>query len=152
LKGRTPNTLWGPRAPLSAEERAVFLRAVESNRRAERALRGHAADEPLEHAVRAAVDRVAVRDALCAHDYLTITARKSRTVSPPDAYASLPAGPAAGTLAAPAAAAEFRRHAEKVQPDMELPWRSHIAPAAPPREPLPPRNPDACPGIVLAIG
>jgi len=111
LQGRTPAELWDPRVPLSAEQREVFLRTVECNRLAERALRGLAGDDPLEHAARAAIDRVAVRDALCVHGYLTITARKSRAVSPPAACASVPGMSSAGTLADPSRAVALLRGA-----------------------------------------
>lgn len=120
LKGRTPAELWNPRAPLSHEEREVFLRAVASNRLAERALRGHAASDPLDHRTRSTIDRVAVRDALCEHGYLTITVRKSRAVSQPAGCPSF-----SGTAASPALAAAVRRGAGEVQ--------AHREPYAPPQ-------------------
>jgi transposase InsO family protein len=131
LKGCTPGELWNPRVPLSAEERGIFLRVVEANRLAERALHGYAANDPLDHRTRAAIDRVAVRDALCAHGYLTITARKSRAVSPPATCASELAACSAGMLAHPPFPAAILGGAGEAPADREPYELSQLALAAP---------------------
>ena len=99
LEGRTPAEAWDGRVPLSSEERETFLRSVEARRLAERVQRGHAADEVLDHAALAAIDRVAVRDALCDLEYLKIRAKKSGKVLRSKAWPCLGATPAACALA-----------------------------------------------------
>jgi hypothetical protein len=106
LKGRTPVELWDPRVSPSRDERETFLAAVELGRLAERAQRAHGPDQALNHAARAAIDRVAVRDALCDLGYLTIKAGKSGRDLSAAARPCLGVGPAACVPAAPPAALE----------------------------------------------
>jgi len=103
----------------SRDEREAFLRAVELRRLAERAQRGHGPDEALGHAACAAIDRVAVRDALCDLGYLTIKAGKSGRTLSAAARPCLGVGPAACVLAAPPPAPERIPDAGDVSSGME---------------------------------
>lgn len=77
-QGPTAAELWDSREPIRDPQRQAFIQSVESNRSV---VRGHWDIEPgaaLEHHQQAAVDRRAVRDALVAHDLLTILPRKPK--------------------------------------------------------------------------
>ncbi len=74
LKGTTPDAVWEARAPLSGERRAYFRSAVERYQAQGWDMRGgKPADRS--HWDEAAVDRVALRRALVAHDLLLFTRR-----------------------------------------------------------------------------
>jgi transposase InsO family protein len=71
-RGPTADQLWAQRAPIAADERAIFQATVENQRALVRASWDFAPDEALTHYQAAAVDRRAVRDALLARDLLKI--------------------------------------------------------------------------------
>jgi transposase InsO family protein len=79
LAGATPAQVWQQRPALSAEERQQFLDCVEACRQQVLATWDRAAAVDLSRSGRAALDRLAVRDALCGLGYLTIHRRR-----PPD--------------------------------------------------------------------
>jgi hypothetical protein len=76
LRGMTPDQVWSARRFLTAGERARFQLAVEQWRREERARQGLPAAELLTRSQRAAVDRIALRRALVAHDLLLFLRRR----------------------------------------------------------------------------
>jgi transposase InsO family protein len=78
LQGRTSADLWRERIPVGASEREEFLTAVELQRRTVLSQWGRPPDEALSRAGRAALDRIAVRNALCDLGYLTIKRRRVR--------------------------------------------------------------------------
>jgi len=76
LKGQTPEQVWEARSPLTNEERTRFAATVETLRREERTERGLPPDETLKRCQHAAVDRIALRRALVAHDLLLFRRRR----------------------------------------------------------------------------
>jgi len=128
LQGAAPAELWNARLPISDEERNTFLRTVESYRLAERARRGHAPHEALDHWACSAIDRAAVRDALGACGYLTITPARSRIATPSHVPTPQPTPPT------------------PVTPAPIVPVPPHV----PARLPAPPR-PAPCPTPSLAV-
>jgi hypothetical protein len=68
----TPAEAWQERRRPEAKERAAFLEAVKRRQREARQQQGYPADTPLQRAAQAAVDRVAIRDALVAAGLLRI--------------------------------------------------------------------------------
>jgi transposase InsO family protein len=76
LKGLTPDQVWSARRFLTAGERARFELTVEQCRREERDRQGLPGAEPLPRNKRAAVDRIALRRALVAHDLLLFRRRR----------------------------------------------------------------------------
>jgi transposase InsO family protein len=71
-RGPTPAEAWQERRRPEAKERAAFLEAVKRLQREARQQQGYPADTPLDRAAQAAVDRVAIRDALVATGLLRI--------------------------------------------------------------------------------
>jgi len=86
-RGPTAGQLWQERQPLTTEERAVFLVAVDARRLESRQALHFSAAEPLAHYAQAAVDRRAVRDALVDLGLLAIEPRHKRAAP---ARAALP--------------------------------------------------------------
>ena len=76
LHGKTPDQVWDARRQLSMAEHVLFQATVEKFRREERTNRDLPADEPLTRTEQAAVDRVALRRALVAHDLLLFRRRR----------------------------------------------------------------------------
>jgi hypothetical protein len=76
LHGRTPDQVWEARAVLTTAERAAFAATVEEYRAEERSRRDWPADVLLSRTEQAAVDRVALRRALVAHDLLLFRRRR----------------------------------------------------------------------------
>ena len=76
LHGATPDQVWQTRRPLTTEERAAFQATVEQFRTEARVERGLPAHGPLTRTEQAAVDRVALRRALVAHDLLLFRRRR----------------------------------------------------------------------------
>jgi transposase InsO family protein len=74
LKGTTPDAVWDARARLIGERRALFRTAVQRYQGEGWDIRGGKPAEP-SHWDEAAVDRVALRRALVAHDLLLFTRR-----------------------------------------------------------------------------
>ena len=74
LGGRTPQQVWQARRPLTPEDRETFQVTVDQFRRDERALRG-LVEESSSRTEQAAVDRVAYRRALVAHELLLFRRR-----------------------------------------------------------------------------
>ena len=75
LGGRTPQQVWQARRPLTPEDRETFQVTVDQFRRDERALRG-LVEESSSRTEQAAIDRVAYRRALVAHDLLLFGRRR----------------------------------------------------------------------------
>jgi hypothetical protein len=71
----TPAEVWGGRKQLKSEERSAFATTVRQFQQEARPRRGFPAEEPLERASQAAVDREALGRALVAHDLLSFTSR-----------------------------------------------------------------------------
>ena len=76
LHGRVPAQLWQARAPLGAADQARFEATVAQYRAEERLQHGWLEDEPLNRTEQAAIDRVAFRRALVAHDLLLFRRRR----------------------------------------------------------------------------
>jgi transposase InsO family protein len=76
LHGLTPDQVWQARGPLTAEDRDRFQATVEQFRTEARVEQGLPAEEPLTRLQQAAVDRVAFRRALVAHDLLLFRRRQ----------------------------------------------------------------------------
>jgi hypothetical protein len=76
LQGLTPEQVWEARTALAAEERASFQATVEHHRREERSRRGLPMEGVLCRTEQAAIDRVAYRRALVAHDLLLFRRRR----------------------------------------------------------------------------
>jgi transposase InsO family protein len=76
LRGRTPEQVWQARAPLDADAQARFWASVAHYRAKERLQQGWLEDEPLRRTDQAALDRVAFRRALVAHDLLLFRRRR----------------------------------------------------------------------------
>lgn len=76
LHGLTPEQVWQARGSLTAQDRAAFQDTVEQFRTGTRIERGLPAREPLTRTQQAAVDRVALRRALVAHDLLLFRRRR----------------------------------------------------------------------------
>lgn len=74
-KGPTAGELWSERQAVSAVQRSAFRATVQEHRADVLAQWHFPAGEPLDHDPAAAVDRRAIRDALLAHDLLTIHPR-----------------------------------------------------------------------------
>ncbi len=72
-RGPTPEEAWRERAPIVAEERAAFRKAVRRLECGARQQQDCPPDIALDPVVQAAVDRVAIRRALAAHGLLTFT-------------------------------------------------------------------------------
>jgi hypothetical protein len=70
VHGPTPAEAWEGRRRLDAGERAAFAAEVERRRREARRAQGYAAEAVLGRTAGAAVDRVAIRDALVARGLL----------------------------------------------------------------------------------
>jgi hypothetical protein len=75
LHGLTPQQVWDARQPLSADERQRFDATLTQLQIEARTERGLTADEPLNRAEQAAVDRAAIRRALVAHELLLFRRR-----------------------------------------------------------------------------
>jgi hypothetical protein len=75
LHGATPDECWDARVPLDAAARSQFRAAVARYRVETMQTKGLQPADPLTHWVAAAVDRVALRRALVAHDLLLLTRR-----------------------------------------------------------------------------
>jgi hypothetical protein len=88
---RTPGEAWQQRTPLTDEERRAFRKTVAVKRCIERAKREVPVDETLDRQDQAALDRVAVSEALQAHGLLSISPRGGRWPAPPPACALAPA-------------------------------------------------------------
>jgi transposase InsO family protein len=73
LQGATPDKTWDARAPLPAEGRERFRVAVQHYQTETREQQGPLAEDQVTHWTQAAVDRVALRRALVAHDLLLFT-------------------------------------------------------------------------------
>jgi transposase InsO family protein len=82
-RGPTAGQLWEQRQPLTSDDRAAFLAAVDSRRLESREALHFSPAEPLEHYAQAAVDRRAVRDALVAQGLLNIEPRHKRAAPAP---------------------------------------------------------------------
>jgi putative transposase len=76
LRGLTPAQAWQARAPLDAAAHARFQATVAQYRVEERLQHGWLDDEPLCRTEQAAIDRVAFRRALVAHDLLLFRRRR----------------------------------------------------------------------------
>jgi putative transposase len=76
LQGLTPEQVWEDRTALTMEDRAAFQATVEHHRREERSRRGLPAGDVLPRTEQAAIDRVAYRRALVAHDLLLFRRRR----------------------------------------------------------------------------
>jgi transposase InsO family protein len=76
LKGFTPEQVWESRAELTPDDRVAFRATVEQYRREEQTRRGLLAAEALSMTEQAAVDRVAFRRALVAHELLVFRRRR----------------------------------------------------------------------------
>jgi len=76
LRGLTPEQVWEARAALTEEQRASFRATVEYYRREERSQRGLPLEGLLCRTEQAAIDRVAYRRALVAHDLLLFRRRR----------------------------------------------------------------------------
>jgi hypothetical protein len=76
LHGATPSQVWEVRPPLATEDRVRFQATVEQCRSEERAQRGLPVQGLLSRTEQAAVDRVALRRALVAHDLLLFRRRR----------------------------------------------------------------------------
>jgi hypothetical protein len=68
----TPAEAWAPRRPIEAAERVTFAAAVHRQQRAARRQQGHPPTGSLGRTTEAAVNRVAIREALIAHGLLWI--------------------------------------------------------------------------------
>lgn len=95
---RTPGEAWEQRTPLTGEERRAFRKTVAIKRCLERTKREIPVDETLDRQDQAALDRVAVSEALQAHGLLTISPRGGRWPAPPPACALAPAGSSGSEL------------------------------------------------------
>jgi transposase InsO family protein len=76
LRGCIPAEVWQARVPLGLEEQARFQETVAQYRAEERMRHGWLEDEPLSRMEQAAIDRVAFRRALVAHDLLLFRRRR----------------------------------------------------------------------------
>jgi len=76
LHGRTPDQVWDARRPLTTAARTLFQATVDAFRREERVRRGLPAPALLPRRQQAAVDRIALRRALVAHDLLLFRRRR----------------------------------------------------------------------------
>jgi transposase InsO family protein len=76
LRGATPDEVWQPRRPLTDAERTAFRATVDQFRTEARLERGLPSSESLTRGQQAAVDRVAFRRALVAHDLLLFRRRR----------------------------------------------------------------------------
>ncbi|MBA3298114.1 MAG: transposase [Acidobacteria bacterium] len=77
LDGATPDHVWQRRPAITEDQRRLFLERVETCRRALRLLWHQSSDEAQTRAGRAALGRIAARDALCSLGYLTIQRRRT---------------------------------------------------------------------------
>jgi transposase InsO family protein len=75
-RGPSPDDAWTGRQPLTAEERARFHASLQRLRHEVRLQEGYPAQEPLAVRDDRAVDRIAIRRALCEHGYLLFSRRR----------------------------------------------------------------------------
>jgi len=75
LHGATPDEVWDARRRLTAEERTAFRARAQRYQAEGREQQGLLPEDELSHWTQAAVDRVALRRALLAHDLLLFTRR-----------------------------------------------------------------------------
>jgi hypothetical protein len=80
--GPPPEQCWEQRLHLGEEEGGAFASAVQSERRQARLEQGHRAQDPLEDAAQAVVDRVALARAMVLQGWLTLM-RESRAAPEP---------------------------------------------------------------------
>lgn len=71
-RGSTPAEVWEGRRPVAAEERTVFAAVVLQSEREARRAQGYPADTVLDRTAQAAVNRVALREALLASGLLRL--------------------------------------------------------------------------------
>jgi transposase InsO family protein len=76
LHGRTPEQVWETRPWLIDDDRAAFQATVEQYRSEERSCRAWPTEKVLSRTEQAAVDRIALRRALVAHDLLLFRRRR----------------------------------------------------------------------------